>query len=68
MQSRQKTTTMTNQSNHVDPSISSGFSPPFQKERSLSAEELHLWADAIEKIFNEPYPAVAQPEFRGGAR
>ena len=53
--------------NHVDPFESSGNSPTKQAP-ALSPEELHLWADAIEKIFNLPYPLAAQPEFRGGAR
>jgi hypothetical protein len=52
---------------HVDEYVSSGTSPTKQAP-ALSPEELHLWADAIEKIFNEPYPLVAQPEFHGGAR
>jgi hypothetical protein len=44
---------------HVDPSRSSSTSPPLQKE--LSAEELRLFADAMEKIFSEPFSSVVQP-------
>jgi hypothetical protein len=40
--------------NHVDPFESSGNSPTKQAP-ALSPEELHLWADAMEKIFNDPF-------------
>jgi hypothetical protein len=53
--------------NHVDPFESSGTSPTRTTPPSLSAEEIHLFAEAMERIFNEP-ALVTQSEGKAVAR